>query len=100
MGYEVGRRREVHVGGNGGADDEIYAQGIGIGLLEEIFDRFRRHDRGSFAFAFENMTCLDADTGHYPLVGGVYHTAKFIVVENVVGQVTTHTGNSCSYIFH
>ena len=97
---EVSRRREEHVGRDRRADDEIDLFGVHVFLFEQIPYRFDAHVRGAERFAFEDMAGFDADACHDPLVGGIHHTAQFVVGKDVIREVSADACDCSSDFSH
>ena len=100
VGDQVARRREEHVGRHRGADHHVDIHWVHARLVQQVDDRAGSHVGGSHAFALEDMTRLDADMRHDPLVARIDHPAQFVVRQDVIGKVLPHTRNRCCYLAH
>ena len=85
----------------GGAVDCLYRIGVYLRLFEQLAHGTLHEIRcARTLFGFQYVARLHADALHYPLITGVYHVRQFIVVEDIVRYIASHTGDHCVYLFH
>ena len=98
--HDARRAGDGHVWRGGGHDEAFDFFGVGARLFEQLLDGFTCHVAGAKAFFVENAAFFDADARHDPLIVGVYHARQFFVVEDVLRNVTTHSGDYCIDFLH
>ena len=99
--YKGGSRGEMVIGCGGGTQNHIHAHRIRSGLAQELLYGTYHHVACAGAlFGFEDMACLHADAFHNPLIAGIHDGRHFLIVQDVVGYIASHTGNYSIYLFH
>ena len=84
-----------------GTDYSLDRVGIDLGLLEQLTDGTRHQIRGACALlGLQDVTCLHADTFHYPLVTGVHDVRQFLVIKDIVRHISAHTSDYGIESFH
>ena len=96
-----GRRGEVVVRRRGGTDKHLHALGVHLRLLEQLPYGPRHQVAGAAAlFGLQYVARLHADALHYPFVTVIDDARHLLVVEDVVGHISTDTRNHCINLFH
>ncbi len=90
---EIGRGWKDQVWRGGRADQEVDVLGSRVGALKEPAYRFGRHMRGAKPLSLEEPPFLDAGPVGDPRVARVDHAREFGIGQNIVGNVTVHTGD-------
>ena len=89
------------VGRGGSTDNQLYAIRISLCLAQQLLHGTGHHIRGTTTLLWlEDVTCLDANTLHNPLVRSIYDGRHLLIVEDVVGNVASYASNNGIYFFH
>ena len=79
------------VGRGGGHDERVDTVRIGARLLHQKLGGFASHVRSAQSLFGEYAALLDSCTGNDPFIIGVDHPRQFLIVEDIVGNITGDT---------